>query len=575
ESVLAQTYGHFELLVVDDRSPDRTVELAKSIDDPRITVRINETNLGLGNSVLQALASCRTPYVALLNSDDLFHPERLAKCREALLERPSAQMVATGLFVVDAENGRLTTGNTGRLRDGEEVFDWTGWYANAQPDTVDPAAMFGELLSGNFLATSSNLFCRTEFLRAQAEELQQLKYCLDWQLFLEAARTEALVYLPERLASYRLHAANTVWFHEGRRWSYYLEVNRVVSGMVSKFAVERGEEHDSEVLELLVERVVDNPEIDGFALFVNHLLGGADLEHLSENDATVEALVARLNARTEVLTRAFYALRELGRDDVDFGDLRHVPELRVDRILGQLQDDELRSLRGANAWLNEEQNDLKRELSKLRFDLRDTSERADAELDRLSEALTKLAVGLRHIDEEFTPPPASGAHEDLLSRFGVELSRLFELEWRLNRQLEIAQHLEVERQRLEKNLAYAWEQHKESQETLFAERDSRTEERQAYERRIEAGLEQSAAQQIRAEQAERRHAEVESELEHERAVHATLAREHEELGLVHAELEGAFATLREQRAQLQNELQFTVSALAATRLAWREEIQRI
>ena len=63
------------------------LEIGSRIDEPhgmadiRLRVRVNAVNFGLGDSVLGALATIDTPYVALLNSDDLFHPDRLARER--------------------------------------------------------------------------------------------------------------------------------------------------------------------------------------------------------------------------------------------------------------------------------------------------------------------------------------------------------------------------------------------------------------------------------------------------------------------------------------------------------------
>ena len=236
QSVLAQRYGNFKVLVVDDLSPDATVARARSIDDARIAVHVNEKNLGLGNSVLQALALVDTPYVALLNSDDLFHPDRLGKCRDVLEQDSTVQLVTTGIQLVDQDGGQLTHANASLVLDGKQVFDWVHWFDRVTPSADLPKEeLFAALLERNFLVTSSNLVARTDWLRSQADGLRSLKYCLDWQLFLEAALEGALHHLHEPLIAYRLHASNTVWFREGRRWSYYLEVNRVAAEALQRF----------------------------------------------------------------------------------------------------------------------------------------------------------------------------------------------------------------------------------------------------------------------------------------------------------------------------------------------------
>lgn len=347
-SVLAQRYTDFELLIVDDCSPDDTVARARSFDDPRITVRVNESNLGLGNSVLKALATIRTPYVALLNSDDVFHPDRLQACRDVLEERAGVQLVTTGLSLIDHRGGELTPANASLVLDGLPVFDWVNWYARAMPAADLPNdELFAALLERNFLATSSNLVARTDWLRAQADSLQSLKYCLDWQLFLEAAVEKALFHLHEPLVAYRLHATNTVWFSEGRRWSYYLEVNRVAASALRRFANqdERRDEGDiARVLDAMARHLAVNRETDGFALFLNSAFDALRLEHVADTSPRVQRLVEHLNTIAEEVRRA----RDAAVARHDEGDgTRTAHRL----LLGELAAEQVEVERDNRRWL--------------------------------------------------------------------------------------------------------------------------------------------------------------------------------------------------------------------------------
>ncbi|MEO5826737.1 MAG: glycosyltransferase [Gemmatimonadales bacterium] len=232
-SILAQTNQGFRILVVDDCSSDRTVERARAIDDPRITVSVNSRNMGLGASLVAALAQVDTPFVALLNSDDLYHSDRLRLSRNALLSHAGVQVVATGVEVVDRDGGVLRPGRASRLLDGLRIFYWVRWYTRVMADQYPPD-LFLRLLHHNFLLTSSNIVCRTAFLREHAHALASLKYCLDWHLFLAAAVEGQLMVLPERLLAYRLHASNTVWFSAKARPVYASEVNRVAAAAVHR-----------------------------------------------------------------------------------------------------------------------------------------------------------------------------------------------------------------------------------------------------------------------------------------------------------------------------------------------------
>ena len=298
-SALAQRGVALRVLVVDDRSPDGTVEAARAIDDPRVEVRENARNLGLGNSTLAALATVTTPYVALLNSDDLFHPDRLARCLAALDGDAGAQLVATGMSLVDRDGGELTPAGVSDVLDGRLIHDWVHWYQRTAP-TVAAAAtdLFGELLERNFLVTSSNLVARTEWLRGKADELRSLKYCLDWRLFLAAAAEGALRRVDEPLLAYRLHEANTVWFDPERRWSYYLEVHRVAAEALAEAAAQPHAEVAA-LLRAVATHCVANTEVDGYGLLLHRLVDAARLDAAASDDPAVRALVRTLEARAK------------------------------------------------------------------------------------------------------------------------------------------------------------------------------------------------------------------------------------------------------------------------------------
>jgi glycosyltransferase involved in cell wall biosynthesis len=79
DSVLTQTYSNFEIVVVDDASPDATGALVKSYSDPRIRYIVHETNLGAGEARNTATRAARGEIIAFLDQDDYFHPDKLAQ----------------------------------------------------------------------------------------------------------------------------------------------------------------------------------------------------------------------------------------------------------------------------------------------------------------------------------------------------------------------------------------------------------------------------------------------------------------------------------------------------------------
>ena len=77
-SVLAQTLSDLELIVVDDGSTDRTPEVLAGFDDPRLT-GMHQENKGVSAARNRGIAASRGRYIALLDSDDTWMPDKLEK----------------------------------------------------------------------------------------------------------------------------------------------------------------------------------------------------------------------------------------------------------------------------------------------------------------------------------------------------------------------------------------------------------------------------------------------------------------------------------------------------------------
>ena len=97
ESLLAQTLADWELLIVDDGSPDDTrAAVACYLNDPRVRYRRLRHNVGLGAALNRALDLARAPLVAYLPSDDVYYPEHLAELAACLERRPDAILAFSG-----------------------------------------------------------------------------------------------------------------------------------------------------------------------------------------------------------------------------------------------------------------------------------------------------------------------------------------------------------------------------------------------------------------------------------------------------------------------------------------------
>ena len=89
DSVLAQSLSDWELIVLDDGSKDRTQEIVAGYaqKDPRIHLVVNETNMGVAKTRNRGIDLAQGRYIAFLDSDDIWHPNKLS----AQLEKMEAQ----------------------------------------------------------------------------------------------------------------------------------------------------------------------------------------------------------------------------------------------------------------------------------------------------------------------------------------------------------------------------------------------------------------------------------------------------------------------------------------------------
>jgi len=114
-SVLRQTVRDFELLLVDDGSTDRSLEIARSFDDPRVRVLSDGVRRGLPARLNQIVAQARGELVARMDGDDVAHPTRLERQLELLDRDPSLDAVGTWVALVDEDETPVAVIETARL----------------------------------------------------------------------------------------------------------------------------------------------------------------------------------------------------------------------------------------------------------------------------------------------------------------------------------------------------------------------------------------------------------------------------------------------------------------------------
>ena len=106
ESILSQSFGDFEFLILNDCSTDGTEAIIKSYDDPRIVYLKNEKNLGVAATLNKGLAAAQGEYIARMDADDFSLPQRFEKQVAYLDAHPEVAVLGTQVqFFSDRGDG--------------------------------------------------------------------------------------------------------------------------------------------------------------------------------------------------------------------------------------------------------------------------------------------------------------------------------------------------------------------------------------------------------------------------------------------------------------------------------------
>jgi len=186
ESLRAQTFADFEIVVVDDRSTDDTLAVLRGWDDPRLRVIAAAENGGPVRARNIAVAEARGRYLAALDQDDLCLPERFARQVAWLDAHPDCALVGCAVAL---------------LQDGVRR-------PSAYPPHTTPALIRWLLMIGNPLAWSSCMVRAEAAARFDPFTDPDRRYAEDFDLYHRLSRVGEIARLDEELLLYRLHGDN-------------------------------------------------------------------------------------------------------------------------------------------------------------------------------------------------------------------------------------------------------------------------------------------------------------------------------------------------------------------------------
>lgn len=183
DSMLCQTFKDFELIVLNDCSPDNAEEILDAYDDSRIVRYKGENNVGLSNVLNVGIGMARGKYIARMDSDDISLPNRLQIQVDYLEAQSEIDLVSVGMQLFGAK---------------ESV-----WIRERNPEKVKIEALFHSPV-----LHASSMWRKDSFERHGLRFRQEMVPAEDYDLWTRAMlKGLKLVNLPEVLYEYRIHEA--------------------------------------------------------------------------------------------------------------------------------------------------------------------------------------------------------------------------------------------------------------------------------------------------------------------------------------------------------------------------------
>jgi glycosyltransferase involved in cell wall biosynthesis len=189
DTVLAQTYANWELVFWDNQSTDASAEICQSYNDTRIKYFYAPRHTNLGEARALAYEKVTGDFVAVLDTDDLWEPEKLAHQMPVFADAQVAIAISDAIsFTVDGKTRRR--------------------FANSEPPQ---GYVFEQLLDNYFVGVETLILRRSSVASLSHAFDTALSHISDFDLVVRLAKDWKLAYTPEVLAYWRVHAASGSW----------------------------------------------------------------------------------------------------------------------------------------------------------------------------------------------------------------------------------------------------------------------------------------------------------------------------------------------------------------------------
>lgn len=183
DSILRQTYKEFEFLIIDDCSTDDTLKVLNSYEDPRITLFVNDENIGLTKSLNKGLLLARGGYIARMDADDISAVNRLQTQLDIMESNKDITLIYGNTDFIDVNSEKICS--------------------SYRPKSVDKVLKNLEI--NNFIPHPTVMFVKSDIISVGGYD-ERLNVAQDLDLWIRLRDNGfCFKYLNAKLLNYRLN----------------------------------------------------------------------------------------------------------------------------------------------------------------------------------------------------------------------------------------------------------------------------------------------------------------------------------------------------------------------------------
>ena len=195
ESVFAQTFTDYEVIVVNDGSPDRTTEIVHPFIASKRIRYIEQANAGQAAARNRGITEAHGKFIALLDDDDLWPPDSLQRRVETLQQSPDAPLAYGGVMLIDGTDAPINEDERKRL--GIEV-----------PTSGPAGDVYAAFAKRNYILSPGQTLLRRALLTEPTFDAS-IWGCDDYDLYLRLAERGEFIFVDGApVLRYRFHAGN-------------------------------------------------------------------------------------------------------------------------------------------------------------------------------------------------------------------------------------------------------------------------------------------------------------------------------------------------------------------------------